>query len=308
MSIKDKILARLVKGEISGEALALELGVTRTAVWKSVKALTREGFDVSAITNRGYKLNKPAPVCKAGVNHYLNTVWDVDVLEMAESTNDVAKQRAPVSGNLAVIAKSQTRGRGRLGREFVSPEGGLYLSAIVRPDLHVSESGRITAYSAVAVARAVESVCGLDVKIKWVNDLYVNGRKLCGILTEGSVGMEGGMLDYAVIGIGVNAHNVLPEPLKSIATSIEEESGKRVDINELSARILDNLSALPREIKRNDFVREYRKRSFLIGRAVTAGEYGEVVVIDIDDDCALIVERNGERIRLMTGEVSVRTV
>ncbi len=309
MNLREELLKRLYAGEVSGEELAAECGVTRAAVWKCVRSLISEGHKISGTTNRGYMLAPSNVVSCAGVEHFLRTPWSVEVLPVTSSTNDVAKNRAAGGAtDLVVIADSQTAGKGRLRRSFFSPgKAGVYLSAVIRPDLGVSDCGLITACAAVATARAVEDLSGADVKIKWVNDLYIGSRKICGILTEGSVGMEGGSLDYAVVGIGVNALAVkFPSELENVATSVEAETGKAVDRCELAARILDNLHGLDSDVRSRSFVNEYRRRSCVTGRTVTVnGEY-DAVAVGIDDDCALLLDVGGRTIKFSAGEVSLK--
>lgn len=310
MILKEEILTRLYAGEISGERLASELGVTRAAVWKGIKQLQNDGFEIEATTNRGYRLLSGDIVNASGIRHYLRTAWTVETLAETDSTNNVAKARAAAGAtDHAVIADRQSQGRGRLSRSFFSPgRAGVYLSAAIRPrTLTVADCGKITAYAAVATARAIESLCDADVKIKWVNDLFLGSKKICGILTEGVVGMEGGALEYAVVGIGVNVRSVaFPEAVAEVATTLEDETGESLDRCELAARILDNLAALESEIKKGSFLDEYRGRSCVVGRRVTVGVEYEADAVGIDDDCALILDREGEIIRLAAGEVSVK--
>ena len=306
MSIKSEILKRLYKGEICGELLARDLGVSRTAIWKNVKQLISEGFDVQA-KSRGYVLFGPTPLCKEGVAHYLNSFWSVDVVDETPSTNDLAKIKGSEGcDRYAIIAKRQSKGRGRLQRPFFAPEGGIYLSVVIRPKLHVSECGKITAYSAVATARAIEKF-GISVGVKWVNDLYIGEKKVCGVLSEGSVGMEGGMLDYVVIGVGINVKDVkFPPELQDIATSLEKQTGSIIDLNKLSAFVIEELGKFPEEIKSGKFIKEYRARSIITGARVYSAEDGEVTVLGIDDDCALIVDASGVTKKYTAGEVSLR--
>lgn len=309
MNLREELLKRLYDGEVRGEEIAAECGVTRAAVWKSVRSLISEGYNIAGTTNRGYMLAPSNVVSEIGVKHFLSTPWELEVLPVTSSTNDVAKVRAAGGAtDFAVIADRQTAGKGRLRRAFFSPgKAGVYLSAVIRPELSVGDCGLITAYAAVATARAIEELSGADVKIKWVNDLYIDGRKICGILTEGSVGMEGGSLDYAVVGIGVNALAVeFPAELESVATSVEAETGKAVDRCELAARILDNLASLESNVRSRSFMDEYRRRSCVTGRTVTVnGEY-DATAVGIDDDCALLLDVGGETIKFSAGEVSLK--
>lgn len=310
MNLKEEILTRLYSGEISGEQLAMQLGVTRAAVWKGVKQLTAEGYNIVAATNRGYTLLPSNVMNACGVRKRLTTDWTVEAVKETDSTNNIAKARAAGGAdNYAVVAECQTSGRGRLSRAFFSPpRASVYLSAAIRPKtLTVADCGKITAYAAVATARAVEKLSGADVKIKWVNDLYIGGKKVCGILTEGGVGMEGGTLDYAVVGIGVNVRSVaFPDGLSDVATTIEDETGARVDRCELAAEILDNLSRMEAEISSGAYLSEYRSRSCVIGQRVIINGESEAEAIGIDDDCSLLLDRGGETFKFSAGEVSVK--
>ncbi len=304
-------MKRLYEGEAKGEQLAEELGVTRAAVWKTIRSLEKDGYAIDAAPNRGYRLLPSGIADSVGINRYLTSEWEVEALKETDSTNNVAKARAAEGRtNYAVVAQSQTAGRGRINRSFCSPRAkGLYLSAVIRPRLTVADCGRITAYAAIATARAVEKLSGAEVSVKWVNDLQINGKKICGILTEGGVGMEGGTLDYAVIGIGVNVlSSTLPPDVAQVATSVEDETGKRMDVNALAAEILNGLSALESEITKPSFIEEYRRRSSVLGKTVLVnGEY-EATVSGINDDCSLTLDVGGQAVTFSAGEVSVKTV
>ena len=307
MNTRDIILARLYAGEVSGEELAAELGLTRAAVWKTIQQLSAEGYKIRS-SRKGYKLEGGDLISEAGVRNYLTTNWIIETHRILTSTNDRAKALAEKGADMtAVIADAQSSGRGRLGRTFFSPAGGLYLSAVVRPHVKASECGKITAYAAVAAARGVERESGLRVEIKWVNDLYVRGKKICGILTEGGFGMENGELAYAVIGIGINLRCAgLPEELSVCATGIENESGKPVDRCRLAAAVLDELSRIDSG-KPEDFIDEYRSRSCVTGRRVTVDGMYEATAEAITDDCSLVLRKdNGENVIFSAGEVSLK--
>ena len=213
------------------------------------------------------------------------------------------------TGAALFIAERQSAGRGRLGRSFLSPEGGLYMSFLIRPSSAARDTASITAKCAIAVSRAVEALTGLDCKIKWVNDIYVDGRKLAGILTQGRTREDGG-LDFAVIGIGINLKACdLGEELKSIATSTEEAGGGVPDRCTLAAAIVREIFSILDDSLKDEILEEYRHRSILAGKSVRvimpADEY-TARVLGIDEGFRLILEREGEVIHLSTGEVSVR--
>ena len=223
------------------------------------------------------------------------------------STNTYLKELARKNEpfGTVVMASRQTNGHGRLGRSFSSEEGGLYLS-ILLPVISPESIGLITTYSAVAVARAIEKNAPLSVGIKWVNDLYANGKKLCGILAEGGFNDLGG---YAVVGIGVNLYNKLPRELQDIATSIFLESGLKIDKDKLAEDILEEFG----DIESIDFTEnldEYRHRSVILGKNINIIPHKSSTytakAVEIDDDGSLIVIKDGKREKIFSGEVSIR--
>ena len=183
-----------------------------------------------------------------------------------------------------------------MGRSFCSPHGtSIYLSIILRPETDMETCQLITSCAAVAAAQAIDKVCGTDVKIKWVNDLFLNGKKICGILTEASVNFETGQPEYAVVGIGINVKsikNIFPEELMNVATSIEDETGKTPSRAEIIAEILKNIDILTKNLSDTSFLENYRKRSFIIGQRVSVSKLGSektALAIGISDNGGLIV-------------------
>ena len=225
-----------------------------------------------------------------------------------DSTNTRAKEFASSGewqGETAVfIARTQSSGRGRLGRSFHSPGTGLYISFLYKPEREVS-AAKITANAAVITARAIEALSDASVALKWVNDVYLGGKKLAGILTEGRTGEDG--FEYAIIGIGINVRKTdFPSEIKKIATDIETETKKRISIAKLTSEILYGLS-----LNINDeLIDEYRSRSFLIGKDLTVIKPNctyPATAIEIDDSARLVVKLpNGETEALDSGEVSVK--
>lgn len=234
------------------------------------------------------------------------------VLDEVDSTNNYAKNLAQngAENGTAVIADYQTAGKGRLGRTFVSPKGtGLYISVILRNDISISSAQLITSCAAVAAAEAVEEICGCDVKIKWVNDLFLGGRKLCGILTEASITDK---LEYVIIGIGINAGRIsgkIPSELEEIATSIEQETGKNINRNQLCAVLLKKLEYRLSQLESGRFIDEYRRRSMIIGETVLIEERGvrrKGKAVAIADDAGLTIEFDDGEIRTInSGEARI---
>ena len=211
--LRDDVLALLRQREgepLSGEAMSRTLGVSRAAVWKAMETLRQEGYEISSAPRRGYWLEKSPDLLSPGeLSRPDRRVGrELVCLDQVDSTNNEIKRRAvgEVPDGLTVVAGEQTGGRGRRGRSFVSPPGkGLYLSALLKPDCPLGEVPALTAWSAVAVCDAIEELCGVRPGIKWPNDVILEGRKLCGILTELELEAETAALRYVVVGIGISA-------------------------------------------------------------------------------------------------------
>ena len=209
--LREEVLALLKARQgapLSGEAMSQMLGVSRAAVWKAMEALRQEGYVISSAPRRGYALeDSPDRLSPGELMDPNRQVGKALVcLDTVDSTNNEVKRRAvdAVPDGLAVVAAQQTGGRGRRGRTFVSPPGGLYLSALLRPQCPLEQVSALTAWSAVAVCDAIQQVCGVRPGVKWPNDVILEGRKLCGILTELELEAETAALRYVVVGIGVN--------------------------------------------------------------------------------------------------------
>lgn len=320
MNVKSELLSWLAKAEgkyISGSELAAELGVSRNAVWKAVKALEDEGFVIESVTARGYRLSPDSNRISAELISAANSAKRLGckmvILDETDSTNNAAKELAAqgaVHGTV-VTADHQTSGKGRMGRKFVSPPGmGLYMSVVIRPEFSTLFAPLITSAAAVAAAEAVEKLCGRDVHVKWVNDLYLNGRKICGILTEASLGLEANSLDYAVIGIGINVRRFdFGDELRERVTSIEDETGVRVDRNILCAEVLDRLEYRLGQIESRGHLDEYRRRELLTGNRITANvglERIEGIALGTDDNANLVVRLDDGSVRsLSSGEAEL---
>ena len=232
----------------------------------------------------------------------------------SESTNKDARAHYERGGCAPAIfiADGQTAGRGRRGRSFVSPHGaGIYMSLLITNAGELGSFTSVTAFAAVAVARAIERVCGLRVDIKWVNDIYYKGKKLGGILTEGALSSDMRTASYVIVGIGINVlRSDLPDEVAEIASSIEDMTGVRVDRGLLIAEIAAELERGIDNPSAQATVEEYRRRSFLVGREVTVHKLGgsySARVVGIGDDMSLkLLLPDGSEEDLITGEVSVR--
>ena len=319
MSTKNEVLAALMseREAFSGERLARKLGISRNSVWKGIQQLRREGYQIEAVTNRGYRLvGAPDRVSVPEIAKWLHTVafgTQLELHERLDSTNTRAKALAGTGAphGYLVIAESQSGGRGRFGRPFFSPEhSGVYITYVLRPNLPAERAVMITSLAAVAVARAIEALADVEVKIKWVNDLFINDRKVCGILCEASLDFESGQLEYAVLGIGVNvAAMTFPDELRDIATSVENECGQHISRSRLIAEISNQLEALYAQLETGAFMAESRARSNVIGRDVLVlrgDERFEARALDIDDEGRLVIRTDAGISRVGSGEISLR--
>ena len=318
---KDQVLQRLRRGGgdyVSGGTLSAELSLSRTAVWKAVEQLRADGFVIESAPNKGYRLLSAGDaLTESGVRLYLrHKELDVKVYKSISSTNTVLKQLAEsgASEGTVLLAEEQTAGRGRMSRGFFSPpRSGLYMSVLLRPHLSAQISTRVTACAAVAVAEAVEELTGAEAKIKWVNDVLVDGKKVCGILTEGSIDCETGLLHYAIVGIGINIRppeGDFPEELRAIAGALPAAGGGDLRCR-LAAAVLDRLMDFYAKLPDEDCYEAYKSRSCLLGREINilplGGEPIPATAIDVEPDFSLRVRlADGTEKRLNTGEVSVR--
>ena len=319
MSTRAKLLNLLKSGEdVSGESIAGKLGLSRNAVWKAVTSLRKEGYQIQAATNRGYRLvSGPDLLDEAEIRGSITAKrlgCAIEIHDVLDSTNIRAKELAAAGApeGTLVIADSQRKGRGRLSRSFFSPpHSGIYMSLILRPSCSPEQAAMITSMTAVATAQAIEALADVEVKIKWVNDLYIGEKKICGILTEAGMNMEAGQLEYAVVGIGVNAGAVsFPPELQDIATSIGNEAGSAPPRNALIAGIVNRMEALYGQLETGAFLAESRARSNVIGRRILVSEGGKqypAFAEDIDDQGHLVIRtEDGSIHHLGFGEVSLK--
>ncbi len=302
----------------SGEKMAEELQVSRSAVWKAVSALREEGYDVEAVSRKGYRLAEDSDVLsEASIGsclHYADPSL-ITVLKTVDSTNirlrSMALEGAPHGS--VVLAETQTGGRGRLGRSFVSPpNSGIYMSVLLRPGADMEAAIPVTTAAAVAVCEAVRELTGKEAGIKWVNDVYIGRRKICGILTEAAADVETGSLDYVVVGIGINFRenpDAFEGEVRERAGWVYGKEEKGVRRSELAATVIDRMLQYADHMPERGFIDAYRKYSIIIGkerRCFRGKESFDAVALDIDRDGGLIVETEEGRKTLNTGEISVR--
>lgn len=318
---KQKILSTLLRAQqhVSGEQLCRELGVSRAAVWKAIEQLRQDGYAIEAAPRRGYRLTaKPDRLERAQIETALHGhPWQerVSVFPSVDSTNNVCKRLAAEGApeGTAVFSAVQTAGRGRRGRTFASPEGGLYGSVLLRPKAQPEALLHLTAMAAVAAARAIDAVSGVYPGIKWTNDLVLGKRKLCGILTELSIEAETRLVEYVVVGIGINCAPVpLPASVADMATSLAAETGRAVDRNTLAAELVKALHEMEQALftEQAVWLREFAAHCVTLGQTVQLLRGDEVRLAHadgIDAQGALLVTLpDGSRETISCGEVSVR--
>lgn len=324
MSSKENILKLLEinKGKIlSGNDIAQSLNISRTAVWKSINNLKEEGYEISSVNKKGYCLESKNDILSSqSIKPYINNTnlyKDIKVYKTIGSTNTEAKALANDSAfnGTVIISEQQTQGKGRLGRQFYSPiASGIYMSVIFRLENPLEQSILITSSAAVAVCRAIKKVCNLDCQIKWVNDIYIDSKKVCGILTEASVNFESRQLDYIVVGIGINVTtDSFPKELSDIATSLQEKlNGNIIQRSELIGEILNELEIVLNDLDDKNFMKEYKSRSFILGseiNVISPNSTQKATAIDFNEYGHLIVRlEDGKLKTLSSGEISVRKI
>ena len=360
MTTKEKVLKMLAeaKGQaVSGEALAAECGVSRAAVWKAVNALREAGNSIEGTTNGGYVLADGDVFSAQIFSETFSTRFPhlsdchIECFKEIDSTNTYAKRVLAECGNLrgadgelteagkkyhcaVFVAESQTAGRGRLGRTFVSPEKtGIYISVIYAPKGGITNPARLTACAAVAICRAIKNVFGeaaldsVTPQIKWINDIFVGGKKVCGILAEGVANFESGMIESAVVGMGINIKKnktAFEGELADVVGTLEEAvpncgtaSISRVQVAaEVAGQVLKIFEEdASSEEAHAAIIKEYKEASFLLGRELTVypligdekSAY-KATAVDIDDNAGLMVKlADGSLRTLSSGEVTLKS-
>jgi BirA family biotin operon repressor/biotin-[acetyl-CoA-carboxylase] ligase len=323
MTTDAKILSALRKNPdgVSGAELAEQLHISRAAVWARIEELRHVGFDIEAGPHFGYRLvgEPDALLADDLVARLAKTKVigrDIQVFEQTTSTNDVIEKlaRDGVKEGVVVFAESQTKGRGRLGRKWISPERkGLWFSILLRPDMRPQETTQLTVASATALRRAIQSQTGLKAEIKWPNDILIGGKKVAGILTELSAELD--KVRHVILGIGVDVNlnaNEFPAELKKNATSLKIETGETISRAELATEILRELDADYAKICSGKFAvvaDEWEARCTTIGRDVTVQIGGRRLrgcAESLDDDGALLLRTEHGRLeRVIGGDVTL---
>ena len=324
--LKDKVLDILIngKGYVSGQAISNSLDITRSAVWKEINKLRKEGYIIDSVTNKGYKIvNEPDVLNVPEIKKHTSSktiASELEVYQQLDSTNTYLKNisHTGINDGYAVIADELTKGKGRNGRSFSAAKGkGVWTSVFLRPKIDIEQISVITVYTAVAVCNALERLCGKRPQIKWTNDIIMGNKKVCGILTEASVQTDTLTLDYVILGIGVNLtqdESDFPEDVQNVATSVKMQTGKTFSRSACAAAIYNELDKMYRDghfvADKAEIIRQYKNDICILGKKVRVIKNGEEKILtakDIGDDGQLVVEdENGKVYMINSGEVSVR--
>ena len=321
MNTRSEILRLLQENKgryLSGQEIGESLQISRNGVWKAIEQLRKDGYHIESKTRIGYKLiGGLNSLSISEIKPFLKKEVDLYVIDTVASTSDLCRTKALSGKPLLIVANKQTSGRGRLGRTFFSPAGtGLYMSLALKPNFSLQDSLYVTMATALAVVNAIEEVTGKKAKIKWVNDIFLNGKKVSGILTEAESNFEVGQIEKLIIGIGINCFGTFTGELSKIATSISP-STKDFSRSQLAATTINNLLEYLDELDKTKIITEYRRKCFILGKEVLVREnYQDAKglrarAIDIDQNGGLIVEflegKESRQIKtLTTGEVSLR--
>lgn len=327
LTTKDHVIASLINadGYISGEKISSSLGISRAAINTAVKSLRAAGYEIESSTQKGYRLLRHPDIISAGeLLPFLPSerVLTIHTYDDVASTNDTLKQLSfeGAPAGTIVIADHQSKGKGRRGRSFDSPhDTGIYFSYLMRPAIAPSDASQITAWTAVAIRRAINNACGLSPDIKWVNDLVIDSRKIAGILTEMTMESESFMIDSIVIGIGINVNQVetdFPEAIRDIAGSLRMTKGENIPRASIVAEMVKEMDKLAESIpgSASIYLDEYRDACLTLGKEVSivkVHDSGETprhgTAVDINPDFSLKIRfEDGHEEDLSSGEVSVR--
>jgi len=308
------------KEYVSGEVLAKKLDISRVAVWKQIQKLKGIGYKITSDQNLGYCLiSRPDLLLPQEIQRGLSTTYigkKIFYFSELASTNIMAKEKAlhieeRIAEGTLIITERQSAGKGRLGREWFSPAGGIWLSIILYPQLSPSYISRITLMTAVAAVKAIEICTQIEPQIKWPNDILINEKKVCGILTEMSAELD--IINWVVVGIGVNVnidHQRFPEDIQANTISLKEVSGEEVLRVKLAQTFLQEFEKYYEKLKRKEFssiLKEWKLYSHTLGKKIRV-DMGERIItgeaIDINEEGALILKKeDGELIKIISGTI-----
>lgn len=308
------------KEYVSGEVIAQKLGISRVAVWKQIQKLKDMEYKITSDQNLGYCLvSRPDLLLPQEIQRGLSTNYigkEIYYFPELKSTNIIAKEKAlhraeGIDEGTLIIAERQSAGKGRLGREWFSPAGGIWLSIILYPQLSPSYISRITLMTAVAVVKAIKVCTRIESQIKWPNDILIDEKKVCGILTEMSAELD--MINWVVVGIGINVNidiRDFPKDIQENTISLKEISGKEISRVKLVQTFLQEFEKYYESLKRREFssiLKEWKLYSHTLGKKIRV-DIGEKIitgeVIDINESGALILKKeDGELVEIISGTI-----
>ncbi|MDD4202490.1 MAG: biotin--[acetyl-CoA-carboxylase] ligase [Candidatus Omnitrophica bacterium] len=296
---------------LSGEDICKKFNISRSAVWKHIEKLRKTGYNISAVPHLGYKLvGLPDNLLADDIKYKLKTkIIGKNIVSFlhVESTNDTAYSMAEKNAKegTVVIAQKQSKGKGRLGRKWLSDKGGIYLSCILRPDKRPDQVQEFTLFTALSVVDAIKQTTGVQADIKWPNDIFIDGKKVCGVLTE--MKAQPDKIDFIVVGIGINVNN---DVHLDTSVSLKGKTGKKICAIDLTRNLLCNIEREYEIFTKKGFkdIREkIKKVSYTIGKHVQVDMYGKTYkgkAVDIDPQGALVIKmKNGKRQKVISGDV-----
>lgn len=320
MKTKEKIL-NIFKANnekmISGSMIANKLGVSRNAIWKNINSLKKDGYNIVSVKNKGYILKSGFDFLNEDeIKKHLTTniiAKDIEILEDVNSTITYAKNlpyEKKKDGYL-VVANNQSAGRGRYDRKFYcQKDSGIYLGLLLRPT-EIQNISYITIMAGISVASAIEKLYGIEAKIKWVNDVFIEDKKICGILTEGIISVESGSIDSVIVGIGINVNKIksIPKELESIVGYINDFTGKNENRNKLIAQILNTFEEFYLNFNVQQLYSEYKKRMLYIGKSINVidgNKKRKGILYRLNKDFSISVDfDDGDLKNFSTGEISL---
>lgn len=323
MKNREKVLHILYSknGEcVSSSEISSELNITRSAIFKIINELKAQGYNIESIHHKGYRLSEEDLISANIINQNLEGFVSpkrIKYLETVDSTNTYAKKLLLEEHEVSdiIIANTQTSGRGRLGRSFFSPkDSGIYCTFILEPFLKLENSILITVAASVAVSKAIEKITGIETSIKWINDIYVNKKKVCGILTEAVTNFETGMIDKIILGIGINfnaSDEGFPDDIVNKAGALYNGNTKNITRNMLISQLIIEVDKCISNIEDENIIEYYKSKSMVIGKFINVLNMGEETsikgkAVDIDKNGFLIIETENGLITLNSGEISIR--
>lgn len=321
MSTKSNVLKLLIQQPneaVSGEEIAKKLKVSRTAIWKAINELKKDGHQIESNGNKGYSYSPTDILSIEGIQAKIAAhvpPLTIQLLNSSESTMKDAKM-AGLNGtpeNTLIVANNQEAPKGRFGRPFFSKENcGIYMTILLKPNKNFDDIAQYTIIMAVAVSKAIDRLTNRTTEIKWVNDIYLDGKKVCGILSEATSDVESGQISSVTIGMGINFSiqtNEFPKDIRNKATSIFPDTPPTISRNDLIAEIWNQFYKIVESLPSKDFLDSYREKSFILGKNVSfirkeRTYCGKAEAINEQGELIVALE-NGEKMTLSSGEISL---